>query len=178
MSARNIELVHFAQQAARIRRALRAAEKAEAVERRQQQPAPRPADRPDGVLLFECYRYYRWLERAGQLQALADYLSNDHAGRWQRHKREGVDNVLRLLERPDRDWLVTPSRRGRIVDQLEFADRFDIHPVLLLAFLYEAGPYERIMKERERSEAPPWIQKYQRLSTLIRSQGGHSRTAK
>lgn len=99
-----------------------------------------PAETPDGVLRVHCYRYYRRLKRAGGLDRLAEHLANDKSGRWVRHKAKGVDAVLRLLERSVENWFVTPSRRGRIARDLNFADSHDIHSKLLLAFLYEHKP--------------------------------------
>lgn len=148
-----------------LRKALRQAEKLEVAARRASEPALRPAKAADGVLLVECYRCYRRIKRKGWLKALAAHLDKDP--RWQRHKRQGPDNVLRLLERSGTKDLLTPTRRGRIVVQLDFADRFDIHSKLLLAFLYEAGPYPRLLKIARLKAREPWIEKYQQLSKAL-----------
>jgi hypothetical protein len=169
------ELHDFVKHAARIRRALKTAEKAQDAAKRADHPGLRPAETPEGVLYVECYRYYRRLKRHGKLQALAEHLAQDRQSRWRRHRREGVENVLRLIERPGTAWLVTPSRRGRIVEELKFADRYDVHSKLLLAFLHEAGPHARIKLAAEAEDPKPWMLHYQRVSDFLRKQAAERR---
>ena len=133
----------------------------------------RPAETANGVLYISCYRYYRRLKNAGELGRLAEHLEADANGRWNRHKGRGTDNVLRLLERPGAGWLLTPSRRGRIATELDFADHFDIHFRLLLPFLYETGSHQLVKQTAKARTAMPWISNYQTLSRLLREERTH-----
>jgi hypothetical protein len=128
----------------------------------------RPENTPNGVLYLLCYRYYRALKRDKKLQRLAKHLASDASGRWLKHKGQGTANVLRLLEKPDSAWLLTPTRRARIADELDFADRWDIRSEVLLAFLYEAGAHRDIVKAARAPKPADWIRRYQRISNLIR----------
>ena len=96
----------------------------------------RPEKEPRGVLYRRCYRYYRKLERDEELAALAQHLAADPSGRWIRHKREGIANVLRLLEKAGEKALLTSTRRNRMTLELDFAADCGIHDKLLLVFFY------------------------------------------
>lgn len=157
------ELDNFEGWARRLRRLVR-----DAVRDEKEASTLRPAVTVDGVLRIECYRYYRRLKRAGMVGRLAEHLAEEETGRWRRHKGKGADAVLRLLERSGKEWTLTPPRRGRIARELNFADRFNIHSKLLLAFLYEAGPHQLIRKAANARKAAPWMEPYQRLSNVLR----------
>lgn len=128
----------------------------------------RPAQTSSGVLSMRCYHYYRRLKQQKRLLALAEHLEKDGSGRWLRHKRQGTANVLRLLEEPGAGEILTPSRRARMTIELDFADRYDINPKLLLGFLYEAGAHQAIVNASRASKPATWIQHYQLASKLLR----------
>jgi hypothetical protein len=164
------KLESFSDWGDRVRRAARKATRNEAAAKDSTKPrkrALRPAETAQGVIYLECYRFYRRLKKNRKLEELADFISTQEGGRWQRHKGKGVEDVVRLLERPGKGWLITPSRRARIVTELNFAAANKIHSRLLLAFLYEAGPHSRIIEAASASKPADWILEYQRMSKAI-----------
>jgi hypothetical protein len=164
------KLESFSDWGDRVRRAARTAARNEAAAKGSTKPrkrALRPAETSQGVIYLECYRYFHRLKKSGRLKELADFISTQGGGRWQRHKGEGVENVVRLLEKQGKAWVITPSRRARIVTELNFAAKHEIHRKLLLAFLYEAGPHSRIVEAAAAAKPAPWILAYQRMSKAI-----------
>ena len=171
MPTREPELTDFAAWAKRLRKLLKGA--ADAAWRGE---GLRPAEKRDGVLKYECYRYFRRLRRRGALSDLAEYVGvRRDPTRWYRHQGTSLDWVLRLIEpaenslrRADPNEWVTAPTRMRVVLELNFADRCDIHPDWLLPFLYEAGSHEMIREAAAKESLPGWANKYREASRHTR----------
>lgn len=113
-----------------------------------------------GALRLDCYRYYRRLKRARDLETLQEYLDERDPGRWHRHPGDGIDWTLRLLETRREKPLLTAPRRGRMANELRLADKYGIHSQWLLPFLYEAGN-ERLVRGLLGAQTKPnWVAKY------------------
>lgn len=166
------EITDFAAWGKRLRSLVRQAERTAG-----KSTSVRPAETADGVLRYQCYRYYRQLKRRDKLDELSAFVMSRDPGRWHRYPGTPIDWVFRLLETGAKDFVQAP-RRGRIVRELKLADRYGIHSALLLPFLYEAGPHVLIREPEVAPKARSWIVMYERLSDLLRKEAQARKTAK
>lgn len=98
----------------------------------------RPRDNPVNALKAALYAYYRRLKDAGLLGELERHVVETHEP-WKGPMPGTPTWVVRLIETGN-EWLLDDSARNRMVADLMLADLNDIHPDMLLAFIFEAGP--------------------------------------
>lgn len=98
----------------------------------------RPRDNAVNALKDALYTYYRVLKDAELLGELERYVVETHDP-WKGPMPGPPTWVVRLIE-TGTEWLLDDSARNRMVADLMLADLNDVHPDMLLAFIYEAGP--------------------------------------
>lgn len=139
----------------RVRRSARKAE------RRTSQSPLRPRERADNVFKMMAYDYLRKLKRAGLIEELRKHVRGPDGSRWKRHRSSDELWVIRLIATGEQDDQQR-KERDRWAAELKLADVNDVHPELLLGFLYEAGPIDLIEQDAKREVRYAWAGPYRK----------------